>query len=357
MSEGFHGSDRCGTFWPMRRCIVAATVGFCACVAAHQALAVGLPPRWEESVVLIEAARIRGQTCPPNPRKTTTNSADKSTPLESKQPDHCPSATGFLMQICGMSLVFSNRHVFESAEKINRPIFMRVQNVRGEHVRLPIGRKWHHHPDDAVDVGASLVDIPKGTSQKDLKLTFFNEDRDRTAEKPTSFLLKIEDLRAGDDILLVGFPSAIPAIQEILEVEDRPLLRAGIISMVLPGETVIGRQSRRNVFLVDSWAFQGNSGSPVFSRPSFLRYGDDRSNVNFNRPYIVGVVSSFLNWDAGIRPLATRGEVATTNAGLAVVQAADAIEEVAAVFPEAVCPPTHSREGKQENAPALPPSS
>jgi len=134
----------------------------------------------------------------------------------------------------------------------------------------------------------------------------------------------------GDDVLLVGYPSSIPGVLNILQTIDAPIFRAGIVSQKFPGVTRLKRWERgalveeqmRDFFLTDARAFLGNSGSPVFLLPTMLRYGDDRPHVNLNRPYIVGIQAKIL-----VQP------------DLAVVYAADGIEETAAQFPGAQCPP------------------
>jgi len=111
---------------------------------------------------------------------------------------------------------------------------------------------------------------------------------------------------------------------------DAPIFRAGIVSQKYPGITRLKMQVGqvsvdkylKDFFLIDAWSFSGNSGSPVFLQPTKLRYGDDRPLINLNRPYIVGIQGASMQ-----------------NTGLTIVYAADGIEETAAQFPGAQCPP------------------
>lgn len=309
------------------------------CLATGPVHAIGLPKDWEKAIAMIEYLRPPGKTC--DKKETTTDRTDKSKPQESDQPDYCTGATGFFMTICGRTLLFSNRHVFRKAEAEQIALFVRLRDKSDELVRLPVGKTWKAHPDVRIDLAASLVSIPTGIQQEDLLIYWFNEDQDRKSEEPTSFLLSLVQLRPGDDILMVGFPSSIPGVGRIFEASDEPLFRAGVVSTTLPGETTIDKEPVKDVILVDSWAFQGNSGSPVFLLPSFFHYrGDDRPGVKRNRPYIIGVVSDFLAWPAetGLRlKQRARKITADTNAGLAIVQSADGIETVAKEFPGAAC--------------------
>jgi hypothetical protein len=83
---------------------------------------------------------------------------------------------------------------------------------------------------------------------------------------------------------------------------------------------MIGDREIADIFLLDSWAFPGNSGSPVFWKPTITMYSD--RGFMIERPYIIGVVSAIL-----------------PNTGLAIIQAADGIESTVAQFPGATCIP------------------
>jgi hypothetical protein len=245
---------------------------------------------------------------------------------ERKLADFCPGATGFLMQICGKTLLVSNRHVYSEQKA---PLFVRFKKKNGDDVRFPIGLEWRGHPNESIDIAASTIQVPDGMSADDLNTTSFNEDKDRTAQNPQSFIMKFADVRVGDDVMFLGFPTSIPQIREILKNKSTPLLRSGVVSLKLPGETKQSGLTAKDVLLIDSWAFQGNSGSPVFYRPTIGSYSNDRPHLNRSRPYIIGLISAFLPWPAP-------GGV---NSGLAVVESGDGIEQTAAQFPGAKCPP------------------
>ena len=286
-----------------------------------QVLGIGLPKSWENASVYLEVKRLPGKPCLP---KQTFDSADE----EQTAPEYCPLGSGFLLQICGNSLLFSNKHVL-SVQSV-RPVFVRVKNKAGEFVRLSLG-KWHGHPNAAIDIAASFLNIPKGTELRDLDYTYFDEDKERHAKEPASLVLKLEDLRVGDDVLLVGYPSSIPNVLEILKSTNTPIFRGGIVALKLPGITRLkfrentGAQvdkDLKDIFLIDAWSFLGNSGSPVFFRPSLARYSEDRAHVTTERAYIAGIQGATIS-----------------GTGLTIVYAADGIEETAAQFSGAKCPP------------------
>ena len=212
---------------------------------------VGLPARWERAVVFVEYERPADKPCPP---KTKFDSADE----EKAALEYCPEGTGFLMTLCGTTLLFSNRHVLST--QLSHPLFVRAKNKAGEFVRLRIGN-WRANPHSGVDIAASTILLPPGAKTEDFDITAFNEDTDRRAKQPQSFLVKLEDVRVGDDVLLVGYPSSIANVLEILQTYDTPLFRAGIVSQKLPGITRLktqqGTSEFKDIFLIDAWSFPG----------------------------------------------------------------------------------------------------
>lgn len=281
---------------------------------------IGLPKDWEQTVIFIEYKRIQGKPCLPKPAFDIPE--EEKTALE-----YCPVGTGFLMRLCGNELLFSNRHVLTLQSQF--PLYVRATNKMGQFSRFSI-KSWHGHPHSALDVAAAIIEVPAGHSGDSISQASFDEDSGRKHEKPTSFLVKLEDLRIGDNVLLVGYPSSIPNILKILQEHNAPIFRAGIVSQKLPGITrlefregnaLIDRELK-DIFLIDAWSFSGNSGSPVFLLPTMLRYGQDRSQINLSRPYIIGIQGATIG-----------------GTGLSIVYAADAIEETAALVPGAKCPP------------------
>jgi Trypsin-like peptidase domain len=300
----------------MRRVILVA---FILILGATEGNGIGLSERWERAVVFVEYKRLPGRPCLPDTQFKSPN--EEKTALE-----YCPVGSGFLMHICGNTLLFSNRHVLSLQPQI--PLVVRMKKKTGEFVRLKVGT-WQSNPHPEIDIAASFIELPEGAENEVFLAFAFNEDKDRQAKEPQSNLVKLEDLRVGDEVLLVGYPSSIPNVLEILQTYDAPIFRGGIVSLKLPGVTSLKmregqasvQKSLKDIFLIDAWSFPGNSGSPVFLQPILLQYGNDRSHINFNRPYIVGIQG-----------------VTISGTGLTIVYAADGIEETAAQFPGAQCP-------------------
>ena len=273
--------------------------------------AAGLPVKWERPVVIIEIRRPAGKPCPAAPPFA-------SPAEESKAPEYCPIATAFVMRICALDLVISNRHVLSTPQ----PLFVRAKDKKGRIIHIKIAPTWKGHPINAIDIAASRMYLPSDLTAEDLDVVFFNEDKVRRENIADSFFLKFKDVRVGDEVLMVGYPSSIPGVQAILQSYDTPIFRGGIVSAKIPGRVRIEATELHDVLLIDMWSFPGNSGSPVFFKASTVNFVGDRDNINLERAYIIGV-------QGGNFP----------NVGLAVVYSADGIEETAAQFPEAKCIP------------------
>jgi len=83
----------------------------------------GLPGNWSQTVLLIETE--------------TKGPQERGHPDELTEPEYAPVTTGFPINICGRSLLFSNRHVLLAEKEL--PLFVRVPLRSGGFVRLPIG--------------------------------------------------------------------------------------------------------------------------------------------------------------------------------------------------------------------------
>jgi hypothetical protein len=230
----------------------------------------------------------------------------------------------------------SNRHVLAAAEAQNaKPLFVRARLKSGEPIRLIIG-ELHSHPNPNVDLAASRLRYLRSVRREDIIVGIIPEDAFRQQGK--TVLGPLGSIRAGDEAVFAGFPLVIGGVRALIATRETPLIRSGIVSIVLPGDTRFGERVVHDVFLMDSWAFQGNSGSPVVIPPSFVGYqGDDRARGDAR---LVGVVSAFLDLNAPIEQAVVAGGVrAKVNSGLAIVQSLEGIESMAEQFEGAKCVP------------------
>lgn len=333
----------------------AALLALSLTSAAH---GLGLPPGWEKAIVLIEAqcSASKMVSCaefPLMPDGSTVGPAmpdgssgckawcdlpAKECPVAGnldycKSPtDYFPDATGFLIQMCGGSRLVTNRHVLEPAA----PRAIRVRSAAGAPVWLEIGAV--RFPADAnIDLAIASIRKPaSGFKDLPLQVGIINEDALRAQGKTA--LAPMSDSRPGDDVVFAGFPASIRSVRRLFQDQETPLVRSGIVSLLLPGTHEIGDATVQDALLVDSWAFQGNSGSPVVLPPSLINYdSDDRDR---KQAKIVGIISRLINLHAPIDKAVVVSGVATrVNAGLAIVQSLDSLEETIRRFPGAKCEP------------------
>ena len=349
--------------WPFRRRANARHAIFCMIAACFylytvDASGIGLPPGWDLAVVLVEkrcsdmpsvpcTSVVRMPDGTPGPPTVDGNSGcvnfckkpTDSCPVDfldfCKVPvDYYPVATGFTLQLCGVSMLVSNRHVLAEAQTPTS-LFVRARLKSGEPTRLSVG-KLHGHPNPNVDLAASRLRYSKSVKQRDITIGVIPEDAFRQQGKTT--LASLSTVRAGDEAVFAGFPLVIGGVRALVADREVPLIRSGIVSIVLPGDTRFGEKTVHDVFLMDSWAFQGNSGSPVVIPPSLTGYkGDDRERRSAR---LVGVVSAFLDFNAPIEKAVVVGGVrAKINSGLAIVQSLEGIESMAEQFEDAKCVP------------------
>ena len=314
-------------------------------------LCIGLPSGWENAIVLVE---IKCTDLPSEPCEKSQRMPDGSTgPMIKdrisgclnfcKEPeDFCPInylrfckgpedfypiATGFLIKICKVTMLISNRHVL-AADLAGKQLFVRARLKSGKPIRLKVSEVYGH-PNPNVDIAACRLYYSKSIKMEDIDLNIIREDafrkQGKTCIAPLSFV------RPGDQAVFAGFPLVIRGVRSLVVDQEKPFVRSGIVSIVLPGDTQVGNITTHNIFLMDSWAFQGNSGSPVVIPPSVDRYkADDRDK---KQAYLVGVVSAFLDFNAPIEKAVVIGGVkARVNSGLAIVQSLDGIEEIAMQF-------------------------
>ncbi len=130
-------------------------------------------------------------------------------------------------------------------------------------------QRFIKHPNQEIDLCAMPIGslIEQAASQK---LNIFNRCMDESLIPTQS---QLEDLRAMEDIVMVGYPVGLWD-----EVNNFPLLRRGITSSH-PGTDFAGK----SIGVVDIAAFPGSSGSPIcivnegsYSTPNGTFFGGSR---------------------------------------------------------------------------------
>lgn len=334
--------------WPMKPVRTLCCVVFACCFLLQSAASdgMGLPEGWEKAVVLVEVkcadlpsvpcsaipSLPNGEPGPlmPDGKSGCANFCIKPTgscPVQfldiCKSPTgYAPIATGFIMQICGVTVLVSNRHVLAEAEG-RKQLFVRARLKSGEQMRFLVG-EMHGHPNKDVDIAVAQLQYDETQIKSDdIVVGVIPEDVYKQQGK--TCLASLATIRAGDQAVFAGFPLVIRGVRGLVANQETPLVRSGIVSMVLPGDNKIGERTFHDIFLMDSWAFQGNSGSPVVIPPSPIGYQNDQRERN--SAHLVGVVSAFFDLDAPIEQAVIVGGVkAKVNSGLAIVQSIEGIE-------------------------------
>jgi hypothetical protein len=187
------------------------------------------------------------------------------------------SATGFLLSIHGIPHLTTAKHVVvrpETGESLDSDMLAYFNLKQGgigsrpiEEIKRDFGVRWIFHEDANVDIAM----IPFG----------LNRDEDDVKTFPDNMFVALETLSELYDIFFLSYQPGI-------EPQDRisPVLRTGTISLVNADYT----------FYIDAAAFPGNSGSPVFVKPSAVRFDEGGIRIGTDQlgGKFVGLVGEYL---------------------------------------------------------------
>jgi len=220
-----------------------------------------------------------------------------------------PSGTGFLTIINGYFHVVTAKHVIfdvQTESFIDHEMFIFFNNrdrtigaarIRDEKNKQRID--WIFHENSEVDIGV----IPFG-------LDLSNNDLIAVQQEVFMPFEQLSELR---DIFFISYQPGIQIRQRI-----SPIIRAGSISVMNDDRT----------FYIDAAAFPGNSGSPVFLRPS-LSY-DENEVHTLGGGYFAGVIGGYLTYkDVAYSMQTKRPRIAfEENTGLSKVWSTTFINEI-----------------------------
>lgn len=217
--------------------------------------------------------------------------------IEQKQGDAFrPIGTGFLIEYKSANVLTTCRHVIIDRQGNRRQeLFFTYNAKEGGIMRRPHGQllqrgiDWVFHPSEEIDVAISLF--------------AYNPETEEPLRIGRDLFQSSEGVEEGEEILYLGFPLGYRQEDKI-----RPIVRAGIIALVKPDET----------YLADANVSLGNSGGPVFLKPSIIDW-KTRTLGRISPAKLIGVVSSYLPMeDVAISAHTGRPRVAfEENSGLA----------------------------------------
>jgi S1-C subfamily serine protease len=144
---------------------------------------------------------------------------------------------------------------------------------------------WAFHPkfdpttvSTVPDYDIAVVRL-NGPTIKELGATFVENDENAADVKK----LKEIGASAGDAIFVLGFPMNLAGVQR-----NYVIVREGIIARI--SEML---NDKSTTFLLDSFIFPGNSGSPVIIKPEFTAIVGTPSN---RTAYVIGVVHGYKTY-------------------------------------------------------------
>ena len=150
-------------------------------------------------------------------------------------------------------------------------------------------------------------------------IPFIPTDNDDIIFISENFFLSADQLYELYDIFFLSFQPGTRVQQKI-----SPIIRSGTISLM----------ENNNIFLIDAAAFPGNSGSPVFLKPSAIRYHEEGNFVLEDKDMLggklIGIVGEYLPYrDLAISIQTHRPRIEfEENTGLSRVWSISFIQEI-----------------------------
>jgi len=216
----------------------------------------------------------------------------------------------------------TNRHVLAGLSKA----YLRCNPQADKHARefdlslfdedKPL---WFTHPDEEVDVAVMPINFDL-LQESGMQVAYFQGDQHSAAIDAMNALGVTE----GDFAYVFGFPMGL-----VGEHRNAVIVRSGTLARV---RDTLARTSK--IFLVDAFAFPGNSGGPVVLKPEAVAIAGTKPQLV---PYLIGIVQAYVPYqDIAVSLQTGRPRVIfEENAGLAAVHPVDFIIEtiVARVAP------------------------
>jgi hypothetical protein len=194
------------------------------------------------------------------------------------------------------NFVDSNLFVFYRS-KTGGTTFKKISDIKKQYKV-----DWLFHPNVNVDIAFIPFDID--TLKDDLKVIFQNNFVDP------------KRVFATYDTYFVTYQPGLGTLQDL-----KPLFRKGTIARVEKG-----------IIFMDAFAFPGNSGSPVFLKPSIIRYDNNAINLGGDPlgDQFVGIIGEYIPYqDIAVSAQTNRPRIVfEENTGIAVVYSIDLLNEI-----------------------------
>lgn len=214
-----------------------------------------------------------------------------------------PMGTAFIIDFEKFNVLVTARHLV-----FNRSNLFASYNQKGgsigrrslEEIQKVYQVGWIYHPNSDVDIALTIFAI--------------NPTTDDIKKIPQDLFEDCDVLSEGQEIFFLGFPMGLKGGQFI-----RPMVRAGIIA----------QRQDDNRFLIDGNVFPGNSGSPVFLKPSIFDF-KTKTLGKITQAKLVGMISESISYvDTAYSQQTKRARVTfEENSALGVVFANTYIKEI-----------------------------
>jgi len=222
-------------------------------------------------------------------------------------------ATGVLVQIDKIFHLITAKHVVFDIEKKelkdsdlwialntkdNRVVKKSVKSIK-EKFRIA----WIFHDKEEVDL--AIIPTALDLQNDDIKVV------------DSESFLKIERLYELYDVFFLSFQPGLPTDDLI-----KPVIRNGTISRINKDKT----------FYIDGFAFPGNSGSPVFLKPSPIRF--DKGNISLGGDPLggkfIGIIGEYLPYQEMAISIQTNRPrvIFEENTGLSKVWSVEYLNEI-----------------------------
>jgi hypothetical protein len=241
-----------------------------------------LPEEWKKMIISVEEIQTQ----------------------EDGKTEYVPVGTAFLVDYNGFNVLVTCKHILNSAD-LNK-LFLSFNTQDHQIHRIPFNTLSNNLINWVIDtrpeIDIAIILLPLDFDKWDIR------------KLPLNMFSSYEELYEGDELFFLGFPLGIKSLSGI-----HPLVRQGIIAFKHEG----------GPFLIDAHVYPGNSGSPVFLKPSVIDF-DAKGNVtvgNVKPPKLIGIISSYIPYvDPCISVQTNRARITfEENSGLAEVFPVDLI--------------------------------
>jgi hypothetical protein len=213
-----------------------------------------------------------------------------------------PIGTGFLVASqSGHMLLVTAKHVVSDKDgKIKNGLVYRINLKEGNSTLL--------NDSDLVRVGAGNWFVSK-KSDAALRFMAFSQKSD-ILKIPPNLFLKNENVEPGTPALILGFPMGLRS-----EEYATPIVRRAVVAL-----------KEEKYFMIDGFAFPGNSGGPVLYMPAH-QIGGLTLNNYISKQMLLGIISAYIPYkDTAISMQTKRPRITfEENSGLTIVIPSDDI--------------------------------